>query len=162
MELLKIEDELERSFYEKQSVLENWSVRELKLSHAIVLDESETEVAPQNPNPRSAHNTEEEQGPLGLIIQSFNDRWFHGWEATPEEQRVKFVTIARHVHEHPNFQRQYVDNPDTQNRELALMKMVDDAIRKQRRTELEMYKLYSQDQAFQQALRDVVRRMVGR
>ncbi len=29
-ELLKINDDLERSFYEKQSVLENWSVRELK------------------------------------------------------------------------------------------------------------------------------------
>jgi hypothetical protein len=29
-ELLKISDNLERSFYEKQSVLENWSVRELK------------------------------------------------------------------------------------------------------------------------------------
>ena len=29
LELLKIENELERSFYEKQSVVENWSVREL-------------------------------------------------------------------------------------------------------------------------------------
>jgi len=30
VELLKFEDELERSFYEKQSIKENWSVRELK------------------------------------------------------------------------------------------------------------------------------------
>lgn len=30
VELLKIEDELERSFYEKQSLLERWNVRELK------------------------------------------------------------------------------------------------------------------------------------
>lgn len=30
VELLKIDDGLERSFYEKQSILENWSVRELK------------------------------------------------------------------------------------------------------------------------------------
>ena len=30
VELLKIEDKLERSFYEKQSILENWSVPELK------------------------------------------------------------------------------------------------------------------------------------
>ena len=29
-ELLKVEDDLERSFYEKQCVKENWSVRELK------------------------------------------------------------------------------------------------------------------------------------
>jgi hypothetical protein len=30
VELLKIDNPLERSFYEKQSVLENWNVRELK------------------------------------------------------------------------------------------------------------------------------------
>ncbi len=30
VELLKIEDKLERSFYEKQSIIENWSIRELK------------------------------------------------------------------------------------------------------------------------------------
>lgn len=29
-ELLKISDDLERSFYEKQSIIENWSIRELK------------------------------------------------------------------------------------------------------------------------------------
>src|SRR5690606_27415670 len=29
VELLKVDDPLERSFYEKQSVLENWNVREL-------------------------------------------------------------------------------------------------------------------------------------
>ena len=29
-ELLKVEDDLERSFYEKQCIKENWSVRELK------------------------------------------------------------------------------------------------------------------------------------
>lgn len=30
VELLKIDNELERSFYEKQTITENWSVRELK------------------------------------------------------------------------------------------------------------------------------------
>lgn len=30
VELIKIDDELERSFYEKQSLIENWNVRELK------------------------------------------------------------------------------------------------------------------------------------
>ena len=66
---------------------------------------------------------------------------------------MKFVTIAKYVREHPNFQRQFVDNPDTPKPRAVLMKMVDDAIRKQRRTELELYKLYSQDGAFQQALK---------
>ena len=30
MELLKLDDELERSFYEKQAIAEQWSVKELK------------------------------------------------------------------------------------------------------------------------------------
>jgi len=30
VELLKIEDPLERNFYEKQAILENWSIPELK------------------------------------------------------------------------------------------------------------------------------------
>src|SRR5690625_1448064 len=30
VEMLKVDDELERRFYEKQSLIENWTVRELK------------------------------------------------------------------------------------------------------------------------------------
>jgi type I restriction-modification system DNA methylase subunit len=117
---------------------------------------------PQNPNPRGAHETEKEEDELTIIVRSFNERWFQGWEATPEEQRVKFITIARHVKEHPNFKKQYLDNPDTQNRELALVQMIGDAIRKQRRNELDMYRLYSQDEGFrQEALQDSIRRIVG-
>ena len=37
IELLKIEDLLERSFYEKQCISENWSVRELKRQKASLL-----------------------------------------------------------------------------------------------------------------------------
>ena len=128
--------------------LSNYGLERTKLGHSISLDESETEVDPQNPNPRGVHDTDEEHDPLDLIVQSFNERWFHGWEATPEEQRVKFVSIAKHVRQNPNFQKQYVDNPDVQTRELALIKMISEAVSKQRRTELEMYKLYSQDEAF--------------
>jgi hypothetical protein len=33
--------------------------------------------------------------PLDEIIKAFNERWFQGWEATPEEQRVKFIHISK-------------------------------------------------------------------
>lgn len=29
---------------------------------------------------------------IDLIIKSFNERWYQGWEATPEEQRLKFIS----------------------------------------------------------------------
>jgi type I restriction enzyme R subunit len=141
--------------------LSTYGLERTKLSHTIKLDPTEDEVDPQNPNPRGAHESEEEKDPLDLIIKSFNERWFSGWEATPEEQRVKFVSIAKHVRQNPKFQKQFIDNPDKQTRELALIRMITEAISRQRKSELEMYKLYSQDEGFKQAMHDTIRRMLS-
>jgi len=54
-----------------------------------------------------------------------------------------------------------VNNADVQNRELALQKMINDAVNQQRKSELELYKLYSQDAAFKQAMQDTIRRMLS-
>lgn len=141
--------------------LSTYGLERVKLNANIGLDATETELDPQNPNPRTAFGGGEDEDPLDLIVRSFNERWFQNWEATPDEQRVKFVSIARHVQQDPNFQLQYVTNPDTQNRDLALTKMISDAINKQRKTELELYKMYSQDEGFKQVMQDTIRRMLS-
>jgi type I restriction enzyme R subunit len=41
-----------------------------------------------------------------------------------------------------------LDNPDIQNRDLAYKKIFDEVMNQQRRSELELYKLISQDEAF--------------
>jgi type I restriction enzyme R subunit len=51
--------------------LSSYGLERVKLNHSIGLDDSETEVDPQNPNPRSAH-TEDEKDPLDEIIRTFN------------------------------------------------------------------------------------------
>ena len=140
--------------------LSTYGLQRTKLGQSIILDDKETVIDPQNANPRGVVGGQEED-PLDLIIKSFNEKWFQGWNATPEEQRVKFVSIARFVREHPNFNSHYVNNPDVQNRDLALMRMISDAISKQRKSELELYKLYVNDGAFKIALEDSIRRMVG-
>ncbi|RLA72212.1 MAG: type I restriction endonuclease subunit R, partial [Epsilonproteobacteria bacterium] len=111
-------------------------------------------------NPRGAHDDEEEKDPLDLIIKSFNEKWFQGWDATPEEQRVRFINLAKKIKEHPDYQSKYVDNPDTQNRDLAYTKIFDDVMNQQRRSELELYKLISQDDAFRQAMQDTIKRIL--
>lgn len=141
--------------------LSTYGLERTRLGHTIGLDDSETEVDPQNPNPRGAHGKNEEKDPLDEIIRSFNERHFQGWSATPEEQRVKFISILKYVQQQPNFQAYVVDNIDTQNRDLALQKMINDAISQQRKSELELYKLYSQDPAFKQAMQDTIRRMLS-
>jgi type I restriction enzyme, R subunit len=144
-----------------QSVdLSTYGLERTKLGHTIGLDDAVTEVDPQNPNPRGAHGSDEEKDPLDLIINSFNERHFQGWNATPDEQRVKFISILKYVQQQPNFQTHVVNNTDVQNRELALQKMINDAINQQRKSELELYKLYSQDPAFKQAMQDTIRRML--
>jgi len=140
--------------------LSTYGLERIKLNETIALDDAESELDPQNPNPRGGHGDDEEENPLDLIIRAFNERYFEGWDATPDEQRIKIVAIAKHIQDNPNFEKQVVNNSDTQNRDLALLKMVNDAIRKQRKTEMDMYKNFHQDEGFKQAFVDMISRVL--
>ena len=141
--------------------LSTYGLERVKLNASIGLDASETELDPQNPNPRSAHGGGADEDPLDLIIKSFNERWFQGWDATPEEQRVRFVNLAQSMRAHPDFKEKYADNRDTQNRDIAFKKIFDDVMSKQRKTELDLYRLMSKDDAFKQAMLDTIKRMLA-
>jgi len=141
--------------------LSTYGLERVKLSANIGLDTSETELDPQNANPRGAHGGEEEKDPLDLIVKSFNERWFQGWEATPEEQRVKFVNLAQSIRAHPDFKKKYEDNPDVQNREIAFRKIFEEVMSKQRKNELDLYRLMTNDEAFKQAIQDTIKRMLA-
>lgn len=139
--------------------LSTYGLERVRLNEAIGLDDSESEVDPQNPNPRGAHGSEEEKDPLDLIIQSFNERWFQGWEATPEDQRMKFITLTKSIQAHPDFQTKVIENYDEQNKDLAFKKILDDVMSKQRKQELDLYRLYAKDDAFKIAFFDTMKRM---
>jgi type I restriction enzyme R subunit len=140
--------------------LSTYGLERVKLNTAIGLDATESELEPQNPNPRGAHGGEPEEDPLDLIIKSFNERWFQGWDATPEEQRIKFVNLAQGVRSHPDFKEKYADNPDNQNRDIAFDKIFDDVMSKHRKNELDLYRLISKDDAFRKAMLDTIKRML--
>ncbi len=141
--------------------LSTYGLERVKLNASIGLDASETEVDPQNANPRGAHGTDEQEDPLDLIVRSFNERWYQGWEATPEEQRVKFVNISRSMRSHPDYESKYANNPDVQNREIAFKKIFEDVMSKQRKNELDLYRLMAKDDAFKLALQDTIKRMLA-
>jgi type I restriction enzyme, R subunit len=131
--------------------LSTYGLERVQLNYAIALDDSESELDPQNPNPRGYRGEDPQQDPLDQIIAAFNDRFFSGWDATPQEQRVKFLNIARHVVQNPNFQNQVVDNQDEQNRRIALEQLIQQAINQERRRELDLYRRYASDQEFKRA-----------
>ncbi|MGB0931985.1 MAG: type I restriction endonuclease subunit R, partial [Chitinophagales bacterium] len=140
--------------------LSTYGLERTRLNHNIELDDAASELDPQNPNPRGVHGSEDEVDVLDAIIEAFNERWFHSWETTPEDQRIKFVSLSRHIKAHPDYQSKVADNKDTQNRELAFKKILDDVMSAQRRKELELYKLYAKDESFYQAFFDTMKRMV--
>ena len=139
--------------------LSTYGLERTKLGHTIGLDDSETEVDPLNPNPRGVHDGDEEHDPLDLIIDSFNERYFINGNV--EDLKIKLVSISKYVQQQPNYQTHVLDNADVQNRELAFQKLMNDAFSQQRKLDLDIYKLYSQDAAAKQAMQDTIRRMLS-
>lgn len=140
--------------------LSTYGLERVKLGAKIGLDESETILDPQNPNPRGTHG-EQEKDPLDEIIKTFNERWFHGWDATPEEQRVKFVTLMDKVKTHQDYQAKYAENRDEHTRRLALEKIVAEIMNRERKRELELYKLFAGDEAFKTGMLDSFERALS-
>ncbi len=140
--------------------LSTYGLERVKLNTSVGLDASETELDPQNPNPRGAHGGESEKDELDLIIKSFNERWFQGWEATPDEQRAKFVNLAQKMREHPDFQLKYQENADVQNRDIAFNRIFDVVVAHQRKIEIRSLPIISNDSASKLALIDTMKRMV--
>lgn len=139
--------------------LSSYGIERVKLNNPIELDDSNALVDPQNPNPRGAHD-EPEEDPLDLIVRSFNERWFQGWDATPEEQRVKFVNLAENMRNHPDYKEKYQENPDPETRELAFTKIFEDVVANQRKTELDLYRKLAKDESFKQAMQDTLKRIL--
>ena len=87
---------------------------------------------------------------------------FVGWDATPIEQRVKFISIARHVAGNPDYEAQVVNNHDQQNRRLALEKLISQAVGQERKRELDLYKHYASDPDFKRAFDASIMRILDR
>lgn len=140
--------------------LSTYGLERSRLEVKIGLDNSETILDPQNPNLRGGNFGDGFIDPLDEIVRTFNERHFAGWEATPEEQRVKFINIAKHVVSHADYKAQVEDNKDTQNRQLALERLIQHAISTERRRELDLYKRYASDADFKRAFDASISRML--
>jgi len=141
--------------------LSTYALERVHLNQHIALSDDETELEPENPNVRGYHDPPVEESPLDEIIRHFNERFFDAWDATPEEQRVKLINILRHVQGASTYEAEVVNNPDTQNRRLALESLIGEAINKERRRELDLYKLYAGDSDFKHALNESLIRILA-
>jgi type I restriction enzyme R subunit len=73
---------------------------------------------------------------------------------------VKFVHLAQSIREHPDFMEKYSGNEDSQNREIAFKRIFDEVMAKQRKSELDLYRLVAKDEAFKLAMQDTLKRIL--
>lgn len=59
---------------------------------------------------------------------------------------------------HKDYEPKVANNPDEQNKDIAFKKILDEILRKQRKIDLDLYKLTAQDSAFYQSLFDTMKR----
>jgi type I restriction enzyme R subunit len=128
--------------------LSTYALERVKLNENIELDDEEGELDPQNSNPRGAHEIEEEKDELDEIIKNFNDRYFTGWSGTPEEKKIKFIHILEQVKAHPDYKSKYEENNDKYTKKLIFEKIVKEIMNKERKKELDLYKLFVGDEIF--------------
>ncbi len=141
--------------------LSTYGLERVRLSQHIALDNEETELDPENPNVRGHHDPDSEESPLDEIIRHFNERFFSAWDATPEEQRVKLINIMEHVQESAAYKAQVVDNPDEQNKRIALESLITQAVNKERKKDLDLYKIYAGDPDFKKAFDESIMRILS-
>lgn len=141
--------------------LNTYGLRRTALNETIMLDPGEAAVDPNKPVMAGAGNDGGEKDPLDEILREFNERWFTGWKATPEDQKEKMVSIAKEVARDEEYQDLVVGNPDQQASSEAEAKIIDRIIRKKKNGDMSLYREYQVNDGFKVNLRTVISRMLS-
>ena len=142
--------------------LNTYGLRRTALNETIALDAGETVVDPNKPVMANAGDGEEgPTDPLDQILKEFNERWFKGWDATPDDQKAKMIGIAKAVTNDEDYKTLVVGNPDQQAVEDAMRTIIDRVMRKQRKGDMSLYKEYQQNESFKYNFIRIINRMLG-
>ena len=141
--------------------LNTYGLRRTALNETITLDAGETTIDPLKPTMVNAGSEEEVKDPLDVILQEFNNRWFNGWEATPDDQKMKLVSVAQAVAADEDYQTLVVGNPDQQAVDDLMITIIDKIMRKKRKGDNSLYKEYQQNEGFKADFRSVITRMLS-
>ena len=142
--------------------LNTYGLRRTALNETITLDAGETTIDPLKPKMVNAGGEEDDpKDPLDEILKQFNERWFKGWDATPDDQKMKMISVAQAVAEDEDYKTLVVGNPDQQAVDALMIEIIDRIIRKKRKGDMSLYKEYQQNEGFKVDFRSVITRMLG-
>ena len=74
---------------------------------------------------------------------------------------MKLINIMENVQKSAAYQAQVVDNPDEQNRRIALESLISQAVNKERKKDLDLYKIYAGDPDFKKAFEESIIRILA-
>lgn len=141
--------------------LNTYGLRRTSLNETITLDAGESVIDPNKPVMVNAGgNDDDPTDPLDKILADFNERWFKGWDATPDDQKAKMIGVAKAVANDEDYQALVVGNPDQQAVAEAMISIVDRIMRKQRKGDMSLYKEYQQNEGFKHNFIGVIDRML--
>ena len=142
--------------------LNTYGLRRTSLNETIQLDAGESIVDPNKAVMVNAGSMEEEpKETLDAILRDFNERWFRGWNATPDDQKSKLISITRAIKDDEDYKTLVVGNPDQQAVDTIFNNIVDRIVRQKRRGDMSLYKEYHQNEGFKTNFIDLLRRMLG-
>lgn len=130
--------------------------------HNIKLSDETGVFEPSNQNPHGTHDDDRQKDELDNIVKAFNERWFNDWGNTPEERKVRFVAIVESIRQHKDYQDKYLVIQDPIIRSQIFSDIVKDVMRNRREQEMEIYKQFVKDLAFQKSLIGGLERVVQR
>ena len=139
--------------------LNTYGLRRTSLNTPIGLDSGEAVIDPLKPTMVNA-GAQDEEDELDNIIKEFNERWFKGWEATPEDQKTKLVSIAKAVIADADYQDLILGNPDKDAVEQIMTQIIDRVVRQKRKSDNSLYRQYQQNEAFKTNFRTLITRMI--
>lgn len=129
--------------------LNTYGLRRTALNETITLDAGESVIDPNKPVMVNAGgNDDDPTDPLDKIIADFNKRWFNGWGATPDDQKAKFIGVAKAVVNDENYQTLVVGNPDRQAVAEEMIRIFDRIMRNNRKVDMSLYNKYQHDEVF--------------
>lgn len=140
--------------------LNTYGLRRTALNETIELDAEETRLDPNKPVMINGGVTDDPKDPLEEILKEFNERWFKGWQATPDDQRAKLVSMAKAVAENEDYQTMVVGNPDQQAVDEIYARIIDSIVRQKRKGDMSLYREYQQNEGFKVNFQQLLRRMV--
>lgn len=141
--------------------LNTYGLRRTALNQTVDLDDTETVVDPNKAAMAGAGGDEVIEEPLIQIVEAFNELHFTGWEATPDDQKAKLVSIVTAIATDEDYKSLVVGNPDPEAVETTLNGIIDRIIRIKRTGDMSLYKQYLQNDDFREQFRHVLIRMLN-